>query len=148
MAMAKHREWQAAGVYLLILVLVVNVHFIGLADISLYGINISIYSLLAYILYSLFLAGSSDNFVRHHLIASVGTFFVYFFLSSLYSGMMFVLGYQVNVISWPLLQQANFATWVALGPLLAILVHTLMSAVRGVILSLQTKDPDGRIGTA
>jgi hypothetical protein len=78
----------------------------------------------------------------------VGTFFVYFFLSSLYSGMMFVLGYQVNVISWPLLQQANFATWVALGPLLAILVHTLMSAVRGVILSLQTKDPDGRIGTA
>jgi hypothetical protein len=91
------------------------------------------------------MAGSSDSFVRHHLNASVGTFFVYFFLSSLYSGMMFALGYQVNVITLPLLQQANFATWVALGPLLAILVHTVMSAVRGVWLSLQGKDPDGRL---
>jgi hypothetical protein len=145
MANAKNREWQAAIGYLLILVLVINVHFIGLADISLYGINISIYSLLAYILYSLFMAGSSDHFVRNHLNASVGTFFVYFFLSSLYSGMMFALGYQVNVITLPLLQQANFSTWVALGPLLAILVHTVMSAVRGVWLSLQGKDADGRL---
>ncbi|MEN8170621.1 MAG: hypothetical protein ABFS08_10405 [Pseudomonadota bacterium] len=138
------REWQAAVVYLLILVLVVNVHFIGLADFSLYGINISIYSLLAYVLYSLLLVSSSDKFVHHHLLASASTFFVYFFLSSLYSGMMFVLGYEVNVISWSLLQQANFSTWVALGPLMAILAHTLMSAVHGIMLSMKSKDPDGR----
>ena len=131
-------------VYLLILIQVVNVHFIGLSDISLFGINISLYSLLAYILYSVFLASNNDPFVRHHLAASVGTFFVYFFLSSLYSGMMFVLGYEVNVIGWSLLKGANFATWVAIGPLLAILVHTLMSAVRGIMLSMKCKDPDGR----
>jgi hypothetical protein len=142
------REWQAAMVYLLILILVVNVHFIGLSDISLFGINISLYSLLAYLLYSVLLAGNSDPFVRHHLVASVGTFFVYFFLSSLYSGIMFVLGYEVNVVGWSLLQGANFATWVAIGPLLAILLHTLMSAVRGFMLSINGKDPDGRPCTA
>ena len=138
------REWQVAVVYLLILILVVNVHFIGLADISLFGINISFYSLLAYSLYSLFLVGNRDPFVHQHLIASVGTFFVYFFLSSLYSGMMFMLGYEVNVIHWSLLQGANFSTWVALGPLLAILTHTLMSTVRGIRLSLKCQDPEGR----
>jgi hypothetical protein len=138
-------QWQAAPVYLLILVVVVNVHFLGLAEISLYGINISLYSLLAYLLYSLLLLASREPMVRHHLLASAGIFVVYFFLSSLYSGMMFVLGYQVNVVYWALLQQANFATWVALGPLLAILAHTVMSAVRGVMLCLQGKDPDGRL---
>ncbi len=131
-------------VYLLILILVVNVHFIGLVDFSLFGINISLYSLLAYILYSVFLAANKDSFIHHHLLASVGTFFVYFFLTSLYSGMMFVLGYEVNVIDITLLQGANFATWVAIGPLLAILVHTLMSAVRGIMLSMKCKDPDGK----
>jgi hypothetical protein len=141
-------EWQVAMVYLLILIMVVNVHFIGLADISLFGINISIYSLLAYILYSLLLTANSDHFVRHHLIASVGTFFVYFFLSSLYSGMMFLLGYEVNVISWSLVKGANFSTWIALGPLLAILAHTLMSAVHGIMLSLKCKGPDGKPCTA
>ena len=142
------REWLVAMVYLLILVMVVNVHFIGVADISLYGINISIYSLLAYILYSLFLVTNSDSFIHHHLVASVGTFFVYFFLSSLYSGMMFMLGYEVNVIDWSLLKEANFSTWVAIGPLLAILAHTLMSAVHGIMLSLQSKTPDGKPCTA
>jgi hypothetical protein len=138
------REWQAAIAYLLILILVVNVHFIGMVDVSLFGINISFYSLFAYILYSVLLLGNKDHFVRHHLMVSAGTFFVYFFLSSLYSSMMFILGYEVNVIAWSMLKQASFATWVAIGPLLAILAHTLMSAVRGVILSLQCKDPDGR----
>ncbi len=138
------REWQAAILYLLILVLVVNVHFIGLSDFSLYGINISLYSLSAYVIYSAFMAANSDAFVRHHVIASVGTFFVYFFLSSLYSGMMYVLGYEVNVIYLTLLREANFSTWVAIGPLLAILLHTLMSAIRGIILSMKCKDPDGR----
>ena len=137
-------EWQAALVYLLIAVMVVNVHFIGLADLIIYGIHISLYSLLAYLLYSLYLLGNSGDFIRHHLIAAAGTFFVYFSLTSLYSGMMFVLGYEVSVISWPLLQQANFATWVALGPLLAVLLHTLMSAGRGIRLSLQRRDPEGR----
>ncbi|MCW8918084.1 MAG: hypothetical protein OQL08_04660 [Gammaproteobacteria bacterium] len=144
MASTVMKTWQAALVHLLILVMVVNVHLIGLADVSLYGINISLYSLLAYILYSLFLSSSRDPFLRHHLNASVGTFFVYFFLSSLYSGMMFVLGYQVNVIHWALLQQANFSTWVALAPLLAILVHTVMATVRGAMLALQGRDADGR----
>lgn len=138
------REWQAAIGYLLILVVVVNVHFLGLVDYNFFGINISIYSLLAYILYCLYLANSHDEFLRQHLFASVGAFFVYFFLSSLYSGMMFMLGYQVNLISWELLSQANFATWVAIGPLLAILVHALMSAVHGIRVSLQGRDPDGR----
>jgi len=132
--------------YLLILIQVVNVHFIGLADYRLYGINISIYSLFPYLIYSAFMVGNNQVFVRHHLIASVGIFFVYFFLSSLYSGMMFVLGYEVNVISLPLLQGASFATWVAIAPLLAILAHTLMSAVRGIVITLQGKDPDGRPG--
>ncbi len=130
--------------YLLILVLVVNVHFIGLSDFSLFGINISIYSLLVYVLYSAYLVSSRDPFVHQHLIASVGTFFVYFSLSSLYSGMMFVLGYEVNVIGWAELKGANFATWVAIGPLLAILAHTLMSALRGIMLSIKCKDPEGR----
>ena len=137
-------EWQAALLYLLIAVMVVNVHFIGMADIIIYGIHLSLYSLSAYVLYSLYLLGNSDDFIRHHLASAAGTFFVYFSLSSLYSGMMFVLGYEVSVISWPLLQQANFATWVALGPLLAVLLHTLMSAGRGMRMSLQGRDPEGR----
>ncbi|QKQ25208.1 hypothetical protein [Candidatus Reidiella endopervernicosa] len=139
------REWLAAMVYLLILVLVVNVHFIGLADLNVYGINISLYSTFAYIFYCLILVGYKDDYVRHHMIVSVGTFFVYFFLSSLYSGMMFVLGYEVNVISWALLKNANFGGWVAIAPLLAILVHTAMSAVRGIKLSLDGKDPHGKL---
>lgn len=138
------KEWQAAIAYLLIVILVVNVHFIGLADFSFYGINVSIYSLLACIIYSLFLLSQKDSFIQLHLAVSAGTLFVYLLLSSLYSGMMHILGYEVNVISLAMIQKANFSTWVALGPLLAILVHTLMSASRGVMLCLQHKDPDGK----
>lgn len=138
------REWQAAIAYLLILILVINVHVIGMADFSFYGINISIYSLLACVIYSLFLLSNRDRFIQQHLMVSAGTLFIYLLLSSLYSGMMYVLGYEVNVLKPSLLQQANFSTWIALGPLLVILIHTIMSSVRGMILCLQYKDPDGR----
>lgn len=138
------REWQAALVYLLILVLVVNVHFLGLVDFSYYGINLSGYSLFAYIAYSIVLAFSRDPFVRQHLNASLGVFFVYLFLSSLYSGMMFALGYQVSLISLSLLQGANFATWIAITPLLAILAHAMLSAVYGMVVSLKGLDPNGK----
>lgn len=142
--MVVRREWQAAIAYALVLMLVVNVHFLGLADYIFYGINISVYSLAAYIIYCLYLVSGRDEFLRQHLYTSVSAFLVYFILSSLYSGMMYILGYQVSVISWGLLAKASFATWVAVGPLLAILAHAMMSAVHGIRVSLQGRDPDGR----
>ncbi len=71
-------EWQAALLYLLILVMVVNVHFIVIADIRLYGIHISLYRLLVYSLYSMDLVGSGRGFIRQYLLASAGTFFVFY----------------------------------------------------------------------
>lgn len=132
----------AATGYLLILVLVLNVHFFGLYEYSLYGINLSIYSLGAYLVYAVAATQVEDALVRQHALASIGTFFVYFILSSLYSGMMHALGYQLGVIDFAALARANFSTWVAIAPLLVILLHTLLSVGRGLWLVSQRRYPE------
>ena len=137
------REWLAAIPYLLTLVLIINVHVIGFYDFSIVGINISIYSFAPLIIYYLLQMRNQDLFVQHHMIASIGNLFVYLVLSSLYSGVMFMLGYRVSVIDAELVMAANFNTWVAIGPLVAILVHTALSSVRGVRLALRQSYPDG-----
>jgi len=137
------REWLAAIPYLLTLILIINVHVIGLHDFSIIGINISIYSLVPLLGYYLLVMGNRDHFVQHHMINSMGNLFVYLVLSSLYSGVMFMLGYRVGVIDAELLAAANFNTWIAIAPLIAILVHTTLSSVHGTSLALKQLYPNG-----
>ena len=137
------REWLAALPYLLILVLIINVHIIGLHDYSVAGINISLYSLAPLVLYYLLMMRSQDLLIQHHMVASVSNLLVYIVLSSLYSGVMFMLGYHVSVLSMDLLTEANFNTWIAIAPLIAILAHTAMTSVHGTHLALKQLYPDG-----
>ncbi|MCW8827260.1 MAG: hypothetical protein OQK78_12650 [Gammaproteobacteria bacterium] len=136
------REWLAALPYLLILILIINVHILGLQDVSVAGINISLYSLAPLILYYLLMMRNQDLLVQHHMVASVGNLFVYLVLSSLYSGVMYMLGYRVGVLNMELLSAANFNTWIAIGPLIAILVHTAMTSVHGIIQALKQQYPE------
>jgi len=132
----------AAIPYLLILSLVVSVNLLGIYNYSFYGINVSVYGLLPYIIYVVIFSQSDDDFVKHHTIASLGTFFVYFTLVSLYTWMMHVLGYQVNTIEVAQLLEANSSTWIAIAPLLLIIIHALLSCARGVMLAYKLHFPD------
>lgn len=136
------KEWLAAIPYFLTLVLIINVHFIGLYDFSVVGINISFISLAPLVFYYMLMFRNQELFVQHHMMASVGNLFVYLVLSSLYSGVMFMLGYRVNVIDVDLITAANFNTWIAIAPLLAILVHTGLSALHGIRLALKQLYPE------
>jgi len=136
------KEWLAAIPYLLTLVLIVNVHFIGLHDLTVAGINISLYSLAPLLFYYMVLMGNQDLFIQHHLRSSVSNLFVYIVLSSLYSGMMFMLGYRVNIIDVELVTEANFNTWIAIAPLIAIVAHTGLSSIHGARLALKHYYPE------
>ena len=135
-------EWLAATPYLLTLVLIVNVHIIGLHDFSVAGINISLLSLAPLVIFYLLQMRNKELLVQHHIVASLGNLFMYLVLSSLYSGVMYMLGYHVSVIDPELLVAANMNTWVAIGPLIAILLHTTFSSVRGTRLALKGLFPD------
>ena len=135
-------EWLAATPYLLTLVLIVNVHIIGLHDFSVAGINISLLSLAPLVIFYLLQMRNKELLVQHHIVASLGNLFMYLVLSSLYSGVMYMLGYHVSVIDPELLAVANMNTWVAIGPLIAILLHTTFSSVRGTRLALKGLFPD------
>ena len=135
-------EWLAATPYLLTLVLIVNVHIIGLHDFSVAGINISLLSLAPLVIFYLLQIRNKELLVQHHIVASLGNLFMYLVLSSLYSGVMYMLGYHVSVIDPELLAVANMNTWVAIGPLIAILLHTTFSSVRGTRLALKGLFPD------
>ncbi|MES9855114.1 MAG: hypothetical protein ABW166_00725 [Sedimenticola sp.] len=136
------REWLAAFPYLLILILIINVHFLGFYDFSITGINISFYSLAPIVLYYLLMMRNQDLLIQHHMVASVGNLFVYIVLSSLYGGVMYMLGYQVGVLNMELLSAANFSTWVMIGPLIAILVHTTMTTIHGIQQALKQQYPE------
>ncbi len=136
------REWLAAFPYLLILVLIINVHFLGFHDFSIIGINVSLYSLAPIVLYYLLMMRNQDLLIQHHMVASVGNLFVYIVLSSLYGGVMYMLGYQAIVLDMELLSAANFNTWVAIGPLIAILVHTAMTTIHGIQQALKQQYPE------
>jgi hypothetical protein len=84
-----------------------------------------------------------DPFIQHHIVTSIGNLFVYITLSSLYAGVMFMLGYRVGVLDMALLGAANFNTWVAITPLIAILVHTTFTSIHGTRMALQLRHPDG-----
>lgn len=135
-------EWLAATPYLLTLVLIINVHIIGLHDFSVAGINISLLSLAPLAIFYLLQMRNQELLVQHHIVASLGNLFMYLVLSSLYSGVMYMLGYHVSVIDPELLVAANMNTWVAIGPLIAILLHTTFSSVRGFRLALKSLYPD------
>ncbi len=135
-------EWLAATPYLLTLVLIINVHILGLHDFSLAGINISLLSLAPLAVFYLLQMRNRDLLVQHHIVASLGNLFMYLVLTSLYSGMMYMLGYHVSVIDYAVLAAANMNTWVAITPLIAILLHTVFSSVRGVRLALKKLYPD------
>ena len=135
-------EWLAATPYLLTLVLIINVHIIGLYDFSVAGINISLLSLAPLVIFYLLQMRNQDQLVQHHIVASLGNLFMYLVLSSLYSGVMYMLGYHVSVIDPELLAGANMNTWVAVTPLIAIVLQTTFSSIRGFRLALKRLYPD------
>ncbi|NOR51696.1 MAG: hypothetical protein GQ470_03670 [Gammaproteobacteria bacterium] len=135
-------EWLAATPYLLTLVLIINVHIIGLYDFSVAGINISLLSLAPLVIFYLLQMRNQDQLVQHHIVASLGNLFMYLVLSSLYSGVMYMLGYHVSVIDPQLLAGANMNTWVVITPLIAIVLQTVFSSVRGFRLALKRLYPD------
>ena len=64
-------EWLAATPYLLTLVLIVNVHIIGLHDFSVAGINISLLSLAPLVIFYLLQMRNQELLVQHHIVRSL-----------------------------------------------------------------------------
>jgi hypothetical protein len=136
-------QWLAAISYLLILPVIVNVHFLGLSDFFFFGIDISMISIAPYLIYVTFLFRSEDSFIKIHVHTSISIFFVYFVLTSLFGFVMYILGYHLNVIDFSILKNANSTTWLAFGPLLAILLYTTIGTVQGIVASFRLRCPGG-----
>jgi len=131
--------WLAAISYLLILPIIVNVHLLGITDGYYFGIEVSLISTAPYIIWYAFFFNHKDAFIKHHAHTSMCLFFVYFVLVSLNGFIMYSLGYRMNIVDPTLLMNANSTTWMVMGPLLMILLYTLISITQGVICAFRNQ---------
>ncbi|VAX06552.1 hypothetical protein MNBD_GAMMA26-263 [hydrothermal vent metagenome] len=132
----------AATSYLLILPILVNVHLLGITDGYFYGVEVSLISTAPYLIWYAFFFNHDDAFIKHHAHTSMCLFFVYFVLVSLNGFIMFSLGYRMNIIDPVMLMNANSTTWLVMGPLIMILIYTIISISQGVICALRQQYMD------
>lgn len=134
-------QWMATIPYVLMLIVVVNVHFLGIYEFYVYGIYLPLLSMIPFVAFVVWQFRSDSPFVRSHVHTALTIFIQYFILVAFLGVVMHILGYQVNIINTETISSANRSSWIAAAPLLVILLWTFISIYQGVRCALAMRYP-------
>lgn len=143
-------KWMAAMPYLLVLLIVINGNILGNYDLYIFGVQLSLITLIPYLIYHFVNRNHESEFIATHTKRAMSIFIKYFILAILLGIIMNIMGFGLATVDPILLLTSGAVGLVLMLPLFIVVVYAIITATLGSIrafkLILPNKTPWQPVG--
>ena len=135
-------KWMAALPYLMVLVIVLNGDVLGNYSINIFGLKLSFYTFLPFIIYHFVNRNHENQFISTHVNRAMSYFIKYFIISVLLSVTLTIFGFGVLTFDPIAIFTSGILGLVFLLPFLLIVVWVIVKSVVGSIRAFKLQLPN------
>ena len=136
-------KWMAAVPYFLLLLMIINGNILGNYEINVFGVQLSLITLLPYLIYHFVNRNNENEFIALHTNRAMSIFIKYFVLTVLLSIILTFMGYGVAMSNPLLFFGAGAVGLLLMLPLFIVILYTLVVATKGSINAFKLILPNG-----
>lgn len=136
-------KWMSALPYLLLLLMVVNGNILGNHEIDFFGVQLSLMTLVPYLIYYFVNKNNENDFIASHTKKSMSVFIRYFFITVMLNIILNIMGLGILLANSFMFFGAGAVGLILSLPLFIVIIYTLISAVKGSIRAFKLIQPDG-----
>ena len=126
-------KWMAAIPYLLVLLIVINGNILGNYDIEVFGVQLSLITLLPYLIYHFVNRNHDTEFISVHTKRAMSIFLKYFILTIVLSIVMTIMGVGIATVNPVLLFTSGAVGLILMLPLFMVVIYAIIAATLGSI---------------
>ena len=126
-------KWMAAVPYLLVLLIVVNGNVLGNYDIYIFGVQLSLLTLIPYLIYHFVNRNHKIDFISLHTKRAMSVFIVYFVYTIVIGIVMNILGLGIVTLDPFLLSTYGIFGLLSSLLLFAVVLYAIITATQGSI---------------
>lgn len=136
-------KWMAAIPYILLLLMILNGNLLGNYEIDFFGVQLSLITLLPYLIYHFVNKNHKIEFIALHTRKAMSLFLKYFIFTVILSIALNMMGFGILALNPLLLFSGGFIGLLLILPFFIIIIYTLVAATKGCIKAFKLITPNG-----